>query len=181
LGLSTVYGIVQQARGGIDVASQPGQGSTFRVYLPAVRAPAEASVSAFAPGDLPPGRERILVVEDDDKVRGLVVRILRQCGYEILEAASPGRGAILAGDYGGSIDLLLADVVMPEMSGPELAERIDAAGRGMEVVFISGHARDMLDKHKLDDQNFVLLRKPFSPEALAQVVRRALDKKAARR
>jgi CheY-like chemotaxis protein len=181
LGLSTVYGIVQQAKGGIDVSSQPGQGSTFRVYLPRVWAPAEASAIAFAPGDLPPGRERILVVEDDDKVRGLVVRILRQCGYEVLEAASPGHGAILAGDYSGSIDLLLADVVMPEMSGPELAEHIDAAGRGMEVVFISGHARDMLDKHKLDDQNFVLLQKPFSPEALAQVVRRALDKKAARR
>lgn len=175
LGLSTVYGIVQQSGGSIMVESAPGQGAIFRIYFPrvdqgasVVRTSVDTMVSA-------PGRETILLVEDEPAVRGLVHETLRLQGYTVLVARHGIEALLASAKCVGSIHLLLTDVVMPQMSGPEVAEKMLIARPDLKVLYMSGYP-----DHPVFDQDGVshqagFLQKPFSPPALAQKVREVLD------
>ena len=176
LGLSTVYGIVAQAKGDIEVASEPGRGTSFRISLPRVDAAVEDDRGDLAEVPLPRGTETILVVEDDDQVRQVVVLVLHQCGYTVLHAANHQQALPLAEHYQGRIDLLVTDVVMPGMSGPELARRVRAVRPRIGVLYVSGHASDAMTSYGMDIAEVNLLRKPFAPAVLAKEVRRLLNR-----
>jgi two-component system cell cycle sensor histidine kinase/response regulator CckA len=164
LGLATVFGIVEQSDGVITVESSPGAGASFRVYLP-VHAGADEQAAAQAVA--PSGAARagtILVVEDEAPLRRLVVKILRGAGYTVLEAASGEEGITLAGRERG-LDLLLTDVIMPNLSGPEMVKRLRAARPELAVLFMSGYDNALIDRAGLD-RTASFLPKPFSPRAL---------------
>ncbi|MGK2855888.1 MAG: ATP-binding protein [Thermoanaerobaculia bacterium] len=173
LGLATVFGIVRQSGGHIWVYSERDHGTMFKVYLPVVEQ--EASPRKLPVAERPPGgTETILVVEDDELVREITVEALRGCGYEILEAAD-GREAIeICEARSGAIDLLIADSVMPGMSGRVVAERIAAARPGIKVLFVSGYSEDTVIRHGLVESAIAFLQKPFSAAALAKKVREVL-------
>ncbi|MEX2608699.1 MAG: PAS domain S-box protein [Gemmatimonadota bacterium] len=182
LGLSTVYGIVKQSGGRVEARSQPGQGSTFVVFLP------QAPDVPPASGEPQPrrvvaagGTETILFVEDEQSVRDLAVRVLRGRGYEVL-AATNGRTALeLLERTAGPIDLLITDVVMPEMDGRTLAEQVSARLPGVPVIFISGYAEDAIAEHGVLRQGAEFLEKPFTPDTLLACIREVLDRPAAGR
>jgi two-component system, cell cycle sensor histidine kinase and response regulator CckA len=172
LGLSTVYGIVKQSAGHVRVESAPGRGSSFVVYLPSAEEPV---VPAAAPVLAPPARGAgtVLVVEDEENLRRLVGTLLRGQGYEVLDARG-GTDALAASErYAGSIDLLVTDVVMPEMSGRELADRLLSTRPGLRVVYMSGHSAEAVGLHG-GPSHEALLQKPFRPEDLVGKVREAL-------
>jgi len=174
LGLSMVYGIVKQHGGDVSFYSELGLGSTFKIYWPATDQPGESASSPEVPLTFYHGDETILLVEDDDKVRKLVRRMLTQLGYKVLEA-SHGLDAVgVAGKHDGRIDLLLTDVVMPKMSGQEFAERVAAVRPDIEVVFMSGYPGGMTSGHVTLDQSEFLLQKPFDKDALGRILRQAL-------
>jgi CheY-like chemotaxis protein len=174
LGLAMVYGIVQQSGGFIWVYSEVGRGTTFKIYLPRVTAatPAAPSDERGAP---PRGSETILLVEDEAQVRALASLVLEGCGYTVLAASCGDEALRLAAEHSGPIHLLLTDVVMPGMSGRELARALAAAGRPVPVLYTSGYTNDAIVHHGVLDDEFMLLQKPFTPDALARAVRRALD------
>jgi signal transduction histidine kinase/CheY-like chemotaxis protein len=179
LGLATVYGIVKQSGGHIWVYSEPGRGTTFKVYLPAVadgvdRAPAGAS------GEPPHGSETVLLVEDEHQVRQLVRLVLQHHGYTVLEAATPAEALDIATRHDKRIDLLLTDVVMPQMSGRVLADLLAPDRPDMAVLFISGYTATAVVQHGVLDAAKAYLQKPFTPAALARAVRHALDRVAER-
>jgi PAS domain S-box-containing protein len=174
LGLATVYGIVQQAGGSISVHSKLGHGAAFQIYLP--RSEAAISVrhkTAQAPALLR-GTETVLVVEDQDPVRKLTVRILKRHGYHVLEAAQGDEALLLVESYSQPIHLLLTDVVMPGMNGPELAKRLKPARPAMRVLYMSGYAADVITNRGLLEPGQKHIAKPFAPEELAQRVREVL-------
>ena len=168
LGLSTVYGIVTQSGGGIEVAAPPGGGTRMTVYLPA------ADVAAPS---LPIGRpgEMILLVDDEDPVRNLVERVLADAGYDVLAAARPSEAQVLAS--AADVDLLLTDVVMPEMSGYDLAQRVKLSHPRAKALYMSGYAHGALSEAG-STPGGELLRKPFSPDQLIRAVRAVLDGRA---
>jgi PAS domain S-box-containing protein len=175
LGLATVYGIVKQHDGCITVESAPGAGATFRVYLKRAdeaAAPAEPSLAATR---VPQGSETILLVEDEDGLRELAREILTAGGYKVLVAAGPGDALGVARRHGGPIHLLLTDVVMPQMSGRELVERLAPEQPEMKVLYMSGYAADAIVRRGVLDPGTVLLQKPFSPDALTRKVREVLS------
>jgi CheY-like chemotaxis protein len=172
LGLSTVYGIVAQSGGGIEVAALPTGGTRFTILLPAAAGEIEASEVEALPIRLPAGTETVLLVEDEDPVRELVARVLEDVGYRVLSAPRPSEAQRIVAST--SIDLLLTDVVMPEMSGYDLATRVRLAQPGVHVLFMSGYAHKALgEASELPEGE--LLRKPFSPEDLTRAVRAVLD------
>ncbi len=174
LGLATVYGIVHQAGGWIAVESSPGQGTTFRIGFPVVaESPAEVGTPE-APVAQPQGAETVLVVEDRAEVRKLAIVSLRSFGYRTLEARSGEEALHLAQNYPGPIHLLLADVIMPEMNGRQLADRLQAIIPGTKVLFMSGYAGERVLRHGLLAPGMEYLQKPFTPEILAQRVRKLL-------
>jgi len=174
LGLATVFGIITQSHGAISVTSQPGAGAVFTVYLPA-RADAEPS-PASAPRQAPErGTEVILLVEDETEVRALAREALESQGYTILEAATPGEALLLADAHGATIDLLLTDVVMPVMSGRDLAQLLTERIPRLPVLYMSGYLDNALARHNVIGTDIRLVPKPFSPAELAQVVRDILD------
>jgi signal transduction histidine kinase len=174
LGLSTVYGIVKQSGGHIWVYSEPGRGAAFKIYLPAVSESATAPV--FMPcDDVPRGTETILLVEDERDVRALVRQVLQERGYRVIEATGPRDALDLAGDVVTPIDLLLTDVVMPQMTGRVLADLLNAEQPAMPVLFMSGYADNAVVEHGLLKSGRAYLQKPFTPVQLARVVRRVLD------
>ena len=176
LGLSTVYGIVRQAGGWIRVESSLGEGSTFRVFLPLVASGALIPEAVPTVKTAPHGTETILVVEDQGSVRKLLVQSLQICGYEVLEAAC-GREALEQLAHSGKpVDLLLTDVVMPGMTGPELTERLRAIRPEMKVLWISGYTADALERSGGGGRETHVLAKPFSLGVLAAEVRKALGK-----
>jgi PAS domain S-box-containing protein len=171
LGLATVYGIVRQSGGVIAVQSAPGQGATFRVYLPRVDGPGERE-AARRP-DVQGGSETVLVCEDEPELRALVRQVLEQRGYTVLEARNAAHALDIAAGHQGRIDLLLTDVIMPGLNGAELASRLERHP-GLRVLFISGYADDVLGQRTVGT-GIPLLAKPFGGAALARAVRTVLD------
>lgn len=157
-----MHGIVQQACGHIAVESEVRRGTTIRVYLPSIAATSDGAAS-FAPMSLPAGAETILLVEDQEAVRTLAARVLRGCGYTVLEAANGKDGLTSSGGHPGPIDLLVSDVVMPLLSGRELAELVVEERPAIKVLFISGYADDALIRHGVQEAEIAFLRKPFTP------------------
>jgi PAS domain S-box-containing protein len=175
LGLSTVYGIVTQSGGHVTVQSAVGEGTTFIIYLPAIPDPVETMalpLPAMAP---PGGSETILLVEDEAMVRGLTREVLQMLGYRVIEAANGNEALQHCHAYAGTIDLMVTDVVMPGMSGPELAQLMMAEFPALRVLYLSGHTDMALGHHGVMRSSAALLHKPFTPDALARRVRDMLD------
>ncbi|HMD69759.1 MAG TPA: PAS domain S-box protein [Bryobacteraceae bacterium] len=173
LGLSTVYGIVRQSNGWIDVLSEVGVGTTFRIYLPRLGAGSvreETEVRPQAEG----GSETILVVEDQDSVRFFTTDALNRHGYRVLESSNGDEAIAVARRHPGRLDMLLTDVVLPGMNGKELSERLRKTRPDLKVLFISGYTADVIADHGVLDRGVEFLRKPFSPEELAAKVRDVL-------
>jgi PAS domain S-box-containing protein len=180
LGLATVFGIVRQSRGYIDVQSEPGDSTTFRIYLPAATAPGASSprpaesVATRTPG----GGETVLVVEDDAAVRAIARRILERYGYRVEAAASGEEALLLLTMHDLRPDLVLTDVVMPGMTGAELYREIAPLHPGLRVLFTSGYAADALDRYGIEEIDGLFIEKPYSPDELAKKVREALAGRA---
>ena len=175
LGLSTVYGIVKQSGGNIGVYSEPGRGTTFRIYLPRIEEAAEAVEPGKAREQLPRGSETILLVEDEAGVRTLAKTILQTHGYTVLDAAQGKDAFLLSGQHEGLIHLMVTDMVMPEMSGREVAERLKPLRPNMKVLFMSGFTDKAMVHHEELDPGMAFLQKPFTPQTLARKVREVLD------
>ena len=173
LGLATVYGIVNQSGGHVAVLSEPGYGTTFEVYFPRVDAKVMNAVSPAGPEVLS-GNETILVVEDTDTVRALVAQTISSYGYTVLEASNGAEAIELAAQHAGSIDLLLTDVVMPEMNGRELAERLVADYPGLKVLFTSGYPADAVLRRGIATHEAAFIGKPYPMETLALKLREVL-------
>jgi two-component system, cell cycle sensor histidine kinase and response regulator CckA len=178
LGLATVHGIVQQAGGHVGVYSEVGAGTTFKVYLPRLTDPAVGGVPASAVRAPVGGTETVLLVEDEGGVRALSRHILRTAGYTVLEASDGAEAVRVARGHPGPIDLLVTDVVLPGLSGRELAERLAAIRPRMEVLYLSGYTDDAVVRHGVLEEHVHFLQKPFTPAALTHKVREALDRPA---
>ena len=174
LGLSTVYGIVKQSDGFISVSSQPGSGASFSIYLPRVEGAPAAPDILMTRAETARGDETILLVEDDEGLRGLARDILRACGYSVL-VSDPTQAEQLCRERRGSIQLLLTDVLMPDVNGVELARRITEHCPEMRVLFMSGYSDDSVVPRGVIDAGTHFLAKPFTPSALAAKVRDVLD------
>ncbi len=178
LGLATVFGIVKQWGGHISAYSERGVGTTFKVYFPEGTGEQTASAAESQGLDLPRGDETILVVEDDEAVRSLTCRVLRMCGYTVLEAGSGMMALGVTQKHKGPIDLLLTDVVMPNMGGRSLAKRIAKARPACQVLYVSGYTDDTVVRHGILRAHSSFLQKPFTPRALAEKVRALLDNRS---
>ena len=179
LGLATVYGIVRQSGGQVYVESAPGAGSTFRVYLPSVDEAVSTEENRLEPPGPARGSETILLVEDEGPVRELTRRCLEQRGYAVIPAASAEEALDLLAGHGGSLDLLLTDVVMPGASGPDLARRLTRERPDLQVLFVSGYPDASPDSARLLEPGVPFLQKPFTADTLARKVRDVLDARAA--
>jgi C4-dicarboxylate-specific signal transduction histidine kinase len=174
LGLSTVYGIVKQSGGYLDLESSPGAGSTFTIYLPRLEAtvvPPKAKIPITASFQ---GEETVLLVEDEDMLRGLLAKYLRLYGYTVLEARHGGEALLTCERHPGPIHLMVTDVVMPQMSGRELADRLTPLRPEMKILYMSGYTEDALVQHGVADLAVAFLQKPFRPIELARRVHAVL-------
>jgi CheY-like chemotaxis protein len=175
LGLSTVYGIVKQHRGYVDVTSEPGRGTSFAVYLPRIEARAIPERSAPREEPRRGGRETVLFVEDEVALRDLIHRVLTNGGYTVL-AAGDGQEALgLVEAHAGPIDIIVTDVIMPLMSGPELAARIRKRNPGVRLLYVSGYTSDQLRSQTELGADATLLPKPFTSDGLLRKIREVLD------
>ena len=178
LGLATSYGIIKQSGGNLTVYSEIGYGTTFKIYLPRFHALAETLFSAKKAEDLPHGHEAILIVEDEILVRGFTCRVLREQGYQAFEASNGEEGLLVAQNLSSKkIDLLVTDMVMPQIGGRELANRLKVIWPEMRVIFTSGYTENITIYHESFGPMQGFLQKPFSPLELAVKVREILDRK----
>ena len=173
LGLSTVYGIVKQNNGFIEVSSELGKGTTFKIYLP--RFEGETIQSIEETEETPEGTETILLVEDDEPVLNLSKTILESLGYTVLAAQTPEQAIRLIKTHDRDIHLLITDVVMPEMNGRELAERITAIKPGLKCLYISGYTADVIARQGVLDEGVHFIQKPFKRSEIAKKVREVLN------
>jgi PAS domain S-box-containing protein len=177
LGLSTVYAIVKQYGGFIDLLSRPGEGTTFHLYFPAADANAQLAPeqAAAQPSPLPRGTETILLVEDEEGVRRMASKMIESLGYTVIQAEDGEDGARAAEKYTGTIDLIITDVVMPNLSGPEMINRIRVTVGHIPHIYVSGFTMDKLKQHGADDSEQLLIRKPYTRDQLARRIRQTLD------
>ncbi|WP_164101535.1 hybrid sensor histidine kinase/response regulator [Candidatus Laterigemmans baculatus] len=175
LGLATLHGIVKQSGGSVAVESVLGQGTAFRVYLPVVAELESTGAAEKTSFSLPRGNETVLLVEDESPVRDLASRILRGCGYRVLEASHGEEALAIANDFPGVLQLLISDVVMPHLGGRALAEQLSASRPDCKILFLSGYTDDAVIRHGVLQDAFAFLQKPFTPASLAQKVRCVLD------
>ncbi len=175
LGLASVYGVVKQSGGHVEVSSQVGVGTTFRVFLPLVEEP-KAEKSSPEQRGMPKGHETILLVEDEDSVRRMTQITLQQCGYTVLQASDGLEALRVAESHQGTIHLLITDMVMPQLSGRVLAERLAPARPAMRVLLMSGYSEEMTLQHGAASASVEFLRKPFTLAALTSTVREVLDR-----
>jgi two-component system cell cycle sensor histidine kinase/response regulator CckA len=173
LGLSTVYGIVKQSGGYILVQSEVGRGTTFNIYLPRVQDAVELKGTAPAARTADGGSETVLLVEDEESVRQLVRETLEAKGYHVLEAENGQDGLVAVAAHMGTIDLLITDVVMPEMGGHELADRLLKERPGIKVIYLSGYTEEALVEGNID-RGKAFLQKPFTLQTLSRKVREVL-------
>jgi PAS domain S-box-containing protein len=175
LGMATVYGIVKQNNGFIDVISEPGRGSTFRIYLPRSEDEIGRTRETAAPLPVSRRRETVLLVEDNPAILAMALQMLEILKYRVLAASTPGEAIRTAREHTGEIHLLISDVVMPEMNGRELARILTSRYPGQKVLYISGYTEDVIAHHGVLEEGVLLLEKPFSLRELAFKVREALD------
>ena len=176
LGLSTVYGIVKQSGGNIWVYSEPGKGTAFKIYLPRVDEPLEELKSEVEVKEIPRGSETILIVEDEEEVRKVAVRMLEKQGYTVLEARQEEEALLCCEQRKEPIHLILTDVVMPQMSGPQLIDRSRQVRQDFKVLYMSGYADNAIVRNGILEEGVNYIQKPFSMEGLARKVREVLDK-----
>jgi CheY-like chemotaxis protein len=174
LGLATVYGIVKQNHGFINVYSEPEQGTTFKIYLPRHASDEVDTIATQAPALTPTGTETVLLVEDEAALLKLAARLLERLGYTVLAAGSPSQALQLAETHEGTIHLLLTDVIMPEMSGRDLWQRLGTLRPDLKCLFMSGYTANVIAHHGVLDDGIHFLQKPFSKEVLATKLREAL-------
>ncbi|HTO22281.1 MAG TPA: response regulator, partial [Spirochaetia bacterium] len=173
LGLATVYGIVKQGHGFLDVESRPGEGTTFTIYLP--RTAEAAPGPARQPDGLSTrGNETILVVEDEASILLMLQRALAQLGYTVLAAHSPAEALRAAEGHRGDLHLLLTDVVMPGMNGRQLVERVSQLRPGVRALFMSGHTAEVISQRGVIEEGMPFIQKPFATAALASRIREIL-------
>jgi two-component system, cell cycle sensor histidine kinase and response regulator CckA len=175
LGLATVFGIAKQSGGHVNVYSEPGKGTTFKVYLPRADRHAPLLPARAPSGPLPRGTETILLVEDAEALRQMIQEVLEGAGYAVLESADPADAALRAAKYEGALDLVLTDVVMPGMSGPDLVRAVQGTRPAVKVLFMSGYTNDAIGRQGVIGPDLHFLQKPFTFEALLGSVRAALD------
>src|SRR6185295_9448657 len=175
LGLSTVYGIIRQSGGNVWVYSELEKGSTFKVYLPQVMEQVTESVDSKAQTTTKRGSETVLLVEDEEMVRNLTRELLEESGYIVLEANGGEQAVTIFNERKEAIDLLITDVVMPKMSGKDVADRLRKVHPETAVLFMSGYTDEAIVHHGIVDSHIAFIQKPFSENALAQKVRDVLD------
>jgi CheY-like chemotaxis protein len=175
LGLSTVYGIIRQNRGWIWAYSEPGKGASFKIYLPQAQGHGTPATPAPQSAEFASGTETILLVEDLEPVRTLAALVLRDCGYSVIEASDGAEALLAARRHAGPIHLLLTDVVMPGMSGKELADRLLAERPTAKVLFATGYTENVIVSRGVLKPGIRYLPKPFTPRVLAAKVRETLD------
>ncbi|RJP21793.1 MAG: response regulator [Candidatus Omnitrophota bacterium] len=176
LGLSTVYGIVRQSGGSIEVASEPGHGTTFEIYLPRIEAESVRREEKLEKATLRAASETVLVVEDDETILNGVIRMLEDLGYTVLSANTPSEAIRLVNEYSNDIHVVITDVVMPEMNGKDLSEHLGSIKPTMKFLFMSGYTADIIAKRGVLEEGMHFIPKPFAEDALAAKLREMLDK-----
>ena len=174
-----MYGVVKQSDGHIWVYSEMGQGTTFKIYLPRVFAPAEKDIHREAPSRLAEGTETILLVEDEEALRTLARDLLLECKYQVIEARDGLHALELGARCNGRIHLLLTDVVMPGVAGPEVAKKVTERWPNTKVLYMSGYTENSIVHNGVLDEGTFFLSKPFTPSGLTNKVREVLDHREA--
>jgi two-component system cell cycle sensor histidine kinase/response regulator CckA len=176
LGLATIYGAVKQSDGSIEVYSEPGEGTAFKIYLPAIEEiPQHLEIEKPTSYSMPKGEETILLVEDERIVRELAAKMMKRLNYNVLNASNGNEALEIAQNYSGIISLLITDVVMPGMNGRQLAERLLQIRPSIKVLFTSGYTENAIAHHGIIEKGLSFIGKPYSARDLSQKIRQMLD------